>query len=76
MSEGTVRQLCRVFKDGRTNVHDLEWSGRLPFVVSDDHLFQSVDQKICERLRLTIQTFRVNFHKFHALSCRRLSQLC
>jgi hypothetical protein len=24
MSEGTVRQLCRVFKDGRTNVHDLE----------------------------------------------------
>jgi hypothetical protein len=24
MSEGTVRQLCRVFKDGRTNVHDEE----------------------------------------------------
>jgi hypothetical protein len=22
MSEGTVRQWCRMFKDGRTNVHD------------------------------------------------------
>jgi hypothetical protein len=24
MSEGTVRQWCRMFKDGRTNVHDEE----------------------------------------------------
>jgi hypothetical protein len=24
MSEGTVRQWCRLFKDGRTNVHDEE----------------------------------------------------
>jgi hypothetical protein len=47
MSEGTVRQWCRMFKDGRTNVHDEEGSGRLS-VVSDD-LVQSVDQKICER---------------------------
>jgi hypothetical protein len=43
MSEGTVRQWCRMFKDGRTNVHDEEQSG-LPFVVIDD-LVQSVDQK-------------------------------
>jgi hypothetical protein len=28
MSEGTVRQWCRIFKDGRTNVHDEERSGR------------------------------------------------
>jgi hypothetical protein len=24
MSEGTVRQWCRMFKDGETNVHDEE----------------------------------------------------
>jgi arsenate reductase-like glutaredoxin family protein len=43
MSEGTVRQWCRMFKDGRRNVHNEEQSG-LPSVVSDD-LVQSVDQK-------------------------------
>jgi transposase len=43
MSEGTVRQWCGMFKDGRTNVHDEERSGQ-PSVVSDD-LVQSVDQK-------------------------------
>jgi hypothetical protein len=47
MSEVTVRQWCRMFKDGRTDVHDEKRSGP-PFVVSDD-FFQSVDQKICER---------------------------
>jgi transposase len=35
MSEGTVRQWCRMFKDGRTNVHYEEQRGR-PSVVSDD----------------------------------------
>jgi hypothetical protein len=34
MSEGTVRQWCRMFKDGRTNVHDEERGGR-PSAVSD-----------------------------------------
>jgi transposase len=52
MSEGTVKQWCRMFKDGRTNVHDEERSGR-PSVVSDD-LVSSVDQKICERWRFKI----------------------
>jgi transposase len=52
MSEGTVRQWCRIFTDVRTNVHDEERSGR-PTVVSDD-LVQSVDQIICERRRFTI----------------------
>jgi hypothetical protein len=28
MSEGTVRQRCRMFKDGRTDVQDEERSGR------------------------------------------------
>jgi hypothetical protein len=52
MSEGTVRQWCRMFKDGQTNVHDEERSG-LPSVVSDD-LVQSVEKKICERWYFTI----------------------
>jgi hypothetical protein len=43
MSEGIVRQWCRMFKDGHTNVHDEERSG-LASVVSDD-LDQSVYQK-------------------------------
>jgi transposase len=40
MSEGTVRQWHRMFKDGRTNVHDEERNGR-PSVLSVD-LIQSV----------------------------------
>jgi hypothetical protein len=28
MSEGTARQWCRMFKDGRTNVHGEQRSGR------------------------------------------------
>jgi hypothetical protein len=43
MSEETVRQWYRMFKDVRTNVHDETRTGR-PSVVSDD-LVQSVDQK-------------------------------
>jgi hypothetical protein len=35
MSEGTVRQCCRMFKDGRKSVHGEEPSGR-PSAMSDD----------------------------------------
>jgi transposase len=59
MSEGTVRQWSRMFKDGRTNVYDEERSGR-PFVVSDD-LVQSVDQKTGERRRFTISELSCQF---------------
>jgi hypothetical protein len=59
MSEGTIRQWCRMFKDGQTNVHDEERSGR-PSVVSDD-LVQSVDQKISERRRFTISELSCEF---------------
>jgi transposase len=52
MSEGTVRQWCRMFKDGRTDVHDEERSGR-PSSMSDEFV-QSVDQTVCERRRFTI----------------------
>jgi transposase len=83
MSEITVRQWCKMFKDGRTNVHDEERGGR-PFVMSDD-LVQSVYQNIYERRRFTISelarefphvsrtvlyeiiTDRLGYHKFCAV---------
>jgi hypothetical protein len=52
MSQGTVRQWRRMFKDGRTDLHDEEgakWSA-----ISSDNLVESVDQKICETLGFTI----------------------
>jgi hypothetical protein len=52
MIEGTVRQWCRMFRDGQINVRNEERSDQ-PSVVSDD-LVQSVDQKISERRRFTI----------------------
>jgi hypothetical protein len=62
-----------MFEDGQTNVHVQKPSGQ-PSILSDGHV-QSVDQKICERRRLTISEPDVNFHKFHALVSSRLSQL-
>jgi hypothetical protein len=72
MSEGTVRQWCRMFKDGQTDVHNEERSGR-PSVVSDD-LVQSIDKKFVKDDASQFQNFRVNFHKFHTLFCTRLPQ--
>jgi hypothetical protein len=80
MSEGTVTQWCRLFKDGRINVHNEEWVVSQPSLVSDD-LVQSVDQKSCERwcftilelvwistnfthCSLEINTVRLGYHKF------------
>jgi hypothetical protein len=60
MSEGTVRQRCRMFKDGRTNVHDEEQSGQLAICSSDD-VFQGVDEKICKRWRFTISEVSCEF---------------
>jgi hypothetical protein len=45
-SEGTVGQRCRMFKEGRTNVHHEERNGR-PYVMSDDPVHS-------ERRRFTI----------------------
>jgi hypothetical protein len=47
-----------MFKDGRTNVHDEESSGR-PSIVSDD-LAQS-DENICERRRFTVSEASCEF---------------
>jgi hypothetical protein len=64
MSEGTVRQWCRMFKDGRTNVHDEERSGQ-PAICSE--WWWSCSKcwpKIWERQIFTIQKFRVSFTNF------------
>jgi hypothetical protein len=58
---------------GRTNLHDEGRSGR-PSVMSDD-LFQNADQKFVKDGASQFQSFRVNFHKCHALFSTRLSQL-
>jgi hypothetical protein len=60
MSEWTLRQWCRMFKDGRKNVHDVERSGQ-PAIFMNDGLAQSVDQKICERWRFTISEVLCEF---------------
>jgi hypothetical protein len=53
MSEGSLIQWSRMFKDGREMfTMKREVIGR-PFVASD-YLFQNVDQKNCERCRFKI----------------------
>jgi hypothetical protein len=59
MSEGTVRQWCRMFNDGRTDVHDEERSGSSS--VMSDNLVQSVDQKIIERRCFTMSELPCEF---------------
>jgi hypothetical protein len=60
-----------MFKDGRTNIHDEEWSGRSSVVI-DDHA-QIVDKKIVKDGALQFQNFLLNFHKLHWLFSMRLS---
>jgi hypothetical protein len=62
-----------MFKDGRTNFHDEEWSGR-PSVISGD-LVQSVDQQFVSDDASQFQNFRVNLLKFHAIFLTEFSQL-
>ena len=59
MSEEKVRQWCRSFKDGRTNVHDEERSGRPG--VADDGLIERVNSKIQDDRRFTITELSENF---------------
>jgi hypothetical protein len=72
-SEGTLKQWCIMFKDGRKNVYDEERSD-WPSVVSNN-LVQIVDQKFVKDGASQFRNFRVNFHKFHALFSMRLSKL-
>jgi hypothetical protein len=70
ISEGTVRQWCRMFEDRWTNVHDEERSGQT--YVMSDYLVQFVDQKVCERCISQFHNVLVNLHKFHALFSTRV----
>jgi hypothetical protein len=76
MSEGTVRKLCTVFKDGRINVHNEERSGR-PSVVGDDFVQRetrrfTMSDGSCEFPQIShsvlyeIITARLGCHKFCA----------
>jgi len=59
MNESSVRKWCIQFKNGRTNVHDEEKSGR-PSIVTDD-LVAKVDEKIRENRRFTITELSLCF---------------
>jgi transposase len=52
MSDSKVRQWCRLFQEGRTNVHDKERSGR-PSVINDN-LVEKVNTTIRGNRRFTI----------------------
>lgn len=52
MSDGSVRQWCRTFKNGRSEVHDEEGRGRHSALT--DELVQKVDEVVRERRRFTI----------------------
>jgi histone-lysine N-methyltransferase SETMAR len=58
-SESGVRRLCIQFKNGRTNVHDEERSGR-PSLVTDD-IVSKVNEKIRENRRFTIRELSLFF---------------
>ncbi|GFV55698.1 histone-lysine N-methyltransferase SETMAR [Trichonephila clavipes] len=59
MSDSKVQKWARKFKDGQTNVHGEERSGR-PSVITDD-LMQAVETKIHENRRFTIATLSLKF---------------
>jgi transposase len=52
MTESSIRKWYIQFKNGRTNIHDQEKSGR-PSIVTDDLVFK-VDEKIRENRSFTI----------------------
>jgi hypothetical protein len=62
VSEGTVRQWCRMLKDGRKNCHDEEWSC-LPAVCNEWWSCSNVVQKIRERRRFTTSEILYEFRQ-------------
>ncbi|XP_073976274.1 protein GVQW3-like [Rhodnius prolixus] len=59
MSSGMVRKWVRAFKDGRTNVHDVERIGR-PSVITED-LVQKVNEKVKKNKCFTISSLSNEF---------------
>jgi len=62
ISDSKIRQWCRLFKKGRTNVHDEERSGR-PSVIKDD-LVKKVNTTIRGNRHFTISELSLSFLKF------------
>ena len=62
MSDSSVREWCRKFKDGRTDVHDKGGEGRHSTV--NDELVQKVDHSMHGNVISCYQNFLKNFHKF------------
>jgi len=72
MSEGRVRQWCIVFKNGRTNIHDEERSGR-PTIVTDE-LVAKISEKIHENRLFTITELFPNMKTWLASTTTRNSR--
>jgi hypothetical protein len=67
IGEGTVRQWRRMFKYGRTNVHDEERSVR-PAICSDDFV-QSGDQNIHQTNRKSLNKLSLSAGKLMDCNC-------
>ena len=59
MSDSSVREWCRKFRDGRTDVHDEGGQGRHSTVT--DELVQKVDQCVRANRRFTISELSEEF---------------
>lgn len=59
ISDGVVREWCRKFKDGRTDVHDEGGQGRKS--VATDNLVQRVDEEVRGNRRFTINDLSIKF---------------
>jgi transposase len=56
MSDGMVRRWCRMFSEGRMNVHDVDRSGHPSLLTAD--LLNQVNEKIRENRRLTFSQWQ------------------
>ena len=70
MSDGSVREWCRKFKDGRTEVHDEEGRGR-PSQVTDE-LMEEVDKAVRTRRRFSISELNDDFPEISRTSLFRI----
>jgi transposase len=59
MNESSVRKWCRMFNEGRTNVHDGERSGR-PSLITEDLKIQ-IDEQIRQDRRSTLDELHEKF---------------
>jgi hypothetical protein len=62
MSDGMVRIWRRMFREGRTNVHDGDWSGRPSLLAAD--LLDGRNEKIALTLRLLTHYFLLAAERF------------